>query len=138
MNREQELEYLNSLQDGERVFETADSALKGWTGTVYHNIDGLPCVKWDRRDSEDGQLSTSVTHGTRRVFDDWIKMRTVVENIASQLTIDEGDKDDTEEQFGLEMSEVVEMAHDNFIIECRNALTELEQVNLISSIAEAK
>lgn len=43
-------------------------------------------------------------------------------SIASQLTTDEGDKDDTEEEFGLSMSEVVEMAHDNMINAARAAI----------------
>lgn len=42
--------------------------------------------------------------------------------IASQLTTDEGDKDDTEEEFGLSVAEVVEMAHDNMINAARAAL----------------
>ena len=58
-----------------------------------------------------------------KLADDWIKLRTVVENIASQLTTDEGNREDTESEFGLSMEEVVAMAHDNFIVLARNTLS---------------
>lgn len=62
-----------------------------------------------------------------KLADDWIKMRTVVENIASQLTTSEGNRKDTEDEFGLSVEEVLEMAHDNFIISARNALATGDQ-----------
>ena len=58
-----------------------------------------------------------------KLADDWINLRTVVENIASQLTTDEGNREDTEDEFGLSMEEVVAMALDNFIVAARNALS---------------
>lgn len=42
--------------------------------------------------------------------------------IANMLTTDEGDRDDTEEEFGLDASEVIEMAHDNIILGARQTL----------------
>lgn len=52
--------------------------------------------------------------------------------IATHLTTDEGDKDETEEDFGLEMSEVVEMAHDNLIGRARYACDEIDKFNAAS------
>lgn len=43
-------------------------------------------------------------------------------SIANMLTSDEGDDDATEDAFGLEASEVIEMAHDNMIVEARATL----------------
>lgn len=63
------IDYLNSLQDGERVRETSRSALYGREGVVYRNESGLVCVRWDEHFDEAGQLSTTVTGGTRRVSD---------------------------------------------------------------------
>lgn len=45
-----------------------------------------------------------------------------LEEIASYLTTDEGDRENTEDYFGLEVSEVVSMAHDNMILAARNAI----------------
>ena len=42
--------------------------------------------------------------------------------IASHLTSDEGDTDATEDEFGIDASEVVEMAHDNMILRARMCL----------------
>ena len=42
--------------------------------------------------------------------------------IANYLTSDEGDTDDTEAEFGLDASEVIEMAHDNIITSARRTL----------------
>ena len=42
--------------------------------------------------------------------------------IANQVTTDEGDEQDTEDEFGLPASEIVEIAHDNMIAEARSAL----------------
>lgn len=42
--------------------------------------------------------------------------------IASQVTTDEGDQEATEEDIGLPMSEVVEMAHDEMIGRARATL----------------
>lgn len=50
------------------------------------------------------------------------KFRTLIGEIASQLTTDEGNREDTEKEFGLSMEEVVAMAHDNFILAAREAL----------------
>jgi len=64
---EEEREYLNSLSEGDRVAEQGNSMMTGWEGTVYRGERGL-CVKWDNV-IDGGQLSTSVTHGTRRLRD---------------------------------------------------------------------
>lgn len=42
--------------------------------------------------------------------------------IANYATTDEGDEDATEEEFGLDSTEVVEMAHDNIINGARATL----------------
>ncbi len=60
------VEYLLSLQVGERVVETGHNAYFGAVGTIYESSRGKeagPCVRW-----EDG-MGTSVTHGTRRISD---------------------------------------------------------------------
>lgn len=44
---------------------------------------------------------------------------------ASMLTTDEGDRDETEAEFGLDASEIVEMAHDNFIIRSRDVISRI-------------
>jgi hypothetical protein len=64
---EEEREYLNSLAEGERVVEEGNSMMTGWSGTTYRSERGM-CVKWDNL-IEGGQLSTAVTHGTRRLRD---------------------------------------------------------------------
>jgi hypothetical protein len=46
-------------------------------------------------------------------------------SIASNLTSDEGARDDTEEEIGLDYEEVVEMAHDNMIGRARRALDKI-------------
>ena len=42
--------------------------------------------------------------------------------IANYASTDEGDEDETEKEFGLDASEVVEMAHDNIINSARVTL----------------
>jgi hypothetical protein len=42
--------------------------------------------------------------------------------IANNVTTDEGDKDATEDDFGIDASEVIEMAHDNMITRARSTL----------------
>lgn len=66
MNRQEFIEYVKSLQIGEKVIETGQSCMHGKTGTIYISEKegptfGSKCVKW-----EDG-MGTSVTHGTRRI-----------------------------------------------------------------------
>ena len=53
--------------------------------------------------------------------------------IANNLTSDEGDEDDTEEEFGLDIEEVIEMAHDNMIGTARRSLD-----SVIATIADAR
>lgn len=53
--------------------------------------------------------------------------RKVLENIATQLTTDEGDVEHTEEEFGLEISEIISMAHDNMITQARSALSAMSR-----------
>lgn len=55
------LAYMDTLQVGERVIETAHTCQKGMLGTIYKNDKGHLCVLWS-----DG-LGTSVTWGTRRI-----------------------------------------------------------------------
>lgn len=64
---EQEREYLCGLQVGERVVETGQSMMTGWQGTVVMGSRGV-CVKWDNL-IENGRLTTSLTHGTRRIHE---------------------------------------------------------------------
>lgn len=61
--------YLRSLKPGERVIETAASALWLQRGTVYLNTTGDICVMWDKDSDDVGQMGTSVTGGTRRLSD---------------------------------------------------------------------
>ena len=49
-------------------------------------------------------------------------LRNALSFIAGHLTTDEGDVEDTEDEFGLDVSEVVAMAHDNMILAARRAL----------------
>lgn len=63
----EEQEYLNSLVEGERVAEEGNSMMTGWEGTTYRSERGM-CVKWDNI-IDGGQLSTALTHGTRRLRD---------------------------------------------------------------------
>lgn len=53
--------------------------------------------------------------------------------IANHMTSDEGDRDDTEEEFGLDYDEVVEMAHDNLIVRARSTLN-----SIVSDFPNAK
>lgn len=43
-------------------------------------------------------------------------------NIANNATFHEGDRDATEDEFGLRVEEIIEMAHDNMINAARGAL----------------
>lgn len=45
--------------------------------------------------------------------------------IAAYVTMDEGDREATEENLGISMEEAVEMAHDNMIFTARGALKRL-------------
>ena len=60
-------DYIESLQDDERVVECGHVMMRGCKGTVYHNKDGVGCVRWDMQEGDEGQMSTSVTWGTRRI-----------------------------------------------------------------------
>lgn len=64
---EQEREYLCGLVEGERVVEEGNSGTTGWEGITVKGSRGL-CVKWDNL-IDGGQMTTAVTHGTRRVRD---------------------------------------------------------------------
>jgi len=64
---EREREYLCGLQEGERVIETGNSMMTGWQGTTVMGSRGM-CVKWDNL-IDGGQMTTSVTHGTRRIHE---------------------------------------------------------------------
>ena len=59
--------YLQSLAPGDRVIELGESCMKGIKGTVFKNDDGVQCVRWDMKGDEPGQLSTSITWGTRKL-----------------------------------------------------------------------
>ena len=52
------------------------------------------------------------------------RMRSALALIAGQVTSDEGDTDATEDEFGLDVSEVIEMAHDNMIHQARATLND--------------
>lgn len=62
------LRYLKSLKEGERVVETGMCATWGAIGVVYKSkVKGHGmCVMWNL---PEGQMGTSITHGTRRVRD---------------------------------------------------------------------
>lgn len=66
------------------------------------------------------KLTTDLNHGDLMLIAE--KACAVLCGIANQLTTGEDDKDDTEEEFGLDMAEVVEMAHDNMIMSARTVL----------------
>jgi hypothetical protein len=66
------VEFIRSLQPGERVIEMGVSCLQGRRGTVYVSQNEGPtfgdkCVRWDKLPGEEGQMGTSVTGGTRRL-----------------------------------------------------------------------
>ena len=50
------------------------------------------------------------------------RMRRVLAFVANQVTTEEGDRAATEEEFGLSVGEVVDMAHDNMIEAARTVL----------------
>lgn len=50
------------------------------------------------------------------------RMRAALEFVAGHVTTEEGDRDATEEDIGLDASEVIQMAHDNMIWRARRAL----------------
>lgn len=67
-------EYLNALQEGERVIECGKSGQTGRLGTVYISkkegpAKGTVCVRWDKAVGEEGQMGSSVTWGSRRIAD---------------------------------------------------------------------
>lgn len=66
-----ELKYLQSLKVGDRVVETGRSCMFAATGTVF--LSETPghgnCVLWDVLPGDQGQMSTSITHGTKRIRD---------------------------------------------------------------------
>ena len=64
---ELEREYLCGLVEGEWVVEEGNSGTTGWQGITVMGSRGM-CVKWDNL-IDGGQLTTSVTHGTRRIRD---------------------------------------------------------------------
>jgi hypothetical protein len=65
---EQEREYLCGLVEGERVVEEGNSGTTGWEGITVKGSRGM-CVKWDNLIDDAGQMTTAVTHGTRRLRD---------------------------------------------------------------------
>jgi hypothetical protein len=66
--------YLNTIQEGERVVET-EGCMSGMEGTVvmlpdhYDKNSLCRCVKWDHSEAMGGQMTTSITGGTRRLDD---------------------------------------------------------------------
>lgn len=52
------------------------------------------------------------------------RYRTALVSIANMATTEEGDREKTENEFGLDVGEVIEMAHDNMILIARGALEE--------------
>ena len=46
-------------------------------------------------------------------------------SIANHATTDEGSREKTEDDFGLDASEIIEMVHDDMIIRARSALTRI-------------
>ncbi len=67
---EEVVAYIRSLQVGERVMETSESALFGRCGTVYlSETYNSICVMWDKLQGEEGHMGTSCTEGARRVTD---------------------------------------------------------------------
>lgn len=60
------LAYLKQLKDGEVMVETGNTALKGFTGTVYRNPTGDVCILWT---TLQGKMGTSATWGARRASD---------------------------------------------------------------------
>lgn len=61
------LEFITTLKVGERVIETSLNAFYLHQGVVCLNSHGDICVKWDALPGETGQMTTSITWGTRRV-----------------------------------------------------------------------
>lgn len=54
-------------------------------------------------------------------------LKDAIKFVAGHLTTDYGDESATEDEFGLDASEVVEMAHDNMIHRAREALEQCER-----------
>ena len=49
-------------------------------------------------------------------------LKETLREIAMHLTSDEGDDEETEQFFGLSIAEIIEMAHDEMILQARQAL----------------
>jgi hypothetical protein len=56
-----------NLRLNDRVIETGESGMHGRLGTVVESQYSDLAVRWDSLEGENGQMTTSVTHGTRRV-----------------------------------------------------------------------
>jgi len=52
------------------------------------------------------------------------RMGAVLRSIGAQVTTEEGDRDATEEDIGLPVAEVIEMAHDSMIEQARAVLAD--------------
>lgn len=84
-----ELKYLQSLKVDDRVVETGRSCMFAATGTVF--LSETPghgnCVLWDVLPGDKGQMSTAITHGTKRIRDvlsDLEGARSALERLAKE------------------------------------------------------
>lgn len=72
--REQFIEYLKTLKDGDEVIDYSESAMYMTRGVIYTAKDGTKCVRWtlgERFGKDAGKtMGTSVTWGTRKIFND--------------------------------------------------------------------
>ena len=59
-----------------------------------------------------------------------LRLHSALSTIAGYVTTDEGDTDATEDEIGLEIDEVIEMAHDNMIETARRALKDPKVLSL--------
>jgi hypothetical protein len=71
VNDEELRQYVEGLaRVGDRVMRPGVSAMQGQTGTVKKSAHGdYLVVEWDTTFDEPGKMTTSVTHGTRRIMD---------------------------------------------------------------------
>lgn len=89
----------------------------------------------DAMNVDDGDWVLAADDTLQEQFDPWVVIKkaikavepariamAAVEEIANYVTSDEGDEDTTEGTFGLDFSEVIEMAHDSMIVIARQAV----------------
>jgi hypothetical protein len=92
----------------------------------YYDENGLAFVSGDQL----GEIKKAFDSAYDLLLGENQWMKNALVEIAGHATSEEGDQEESEEFFGLERSEIVEMAHDNMILIARSAI-KLREIEIV-------